>query len=175
MHVWSFWAVVGTPAALSPAVGQSSSSAASCPRSRDRRPRDSNDVLLQRICDFLDFDFSDFERSDRRRRIAGRRSGDNFDAGLGVGFYQRTVPAVDDDFVNADGTEIEQDLKLRIVPFTATVRLLPLGHHDGIEPYIGAGVGVFNYRYSETGQFVDDRQHRSSAAPSSAAARRPAR
>ena len=32
------------------------------------------------------------------------------------------------DFVNANGTEIEQDLRLRIVPFTATVRFLPLGH-----------------------------------------------
>ena len=58
------------------------------------------------------------------------------------------------DFVNANGTEIEQDLKLRVVPFTASVRWLPMGHHNGIEPYIGAGVGVFNYRYSETGQFL---------------------
>ena len=54
------------------------------------------------------------------------------------------MPTVYTDFVNANGTEIEQDLKLRIVPFTATVRFLPLGHHDGVEPYIGAGVGVFN-------------------------------
>jgi outer membrane protein W len=58
------------------------------------------------------------------------------------------------DFVNANGTEITQDLKLRIVPFTATVRFLPMGHHNGIQPYIGAGVGVFNYRYTETGQFL---------------------
>jgi hypothetical protein len=56
-------------------------------------------------------------------------------------------------FVNANGTEIEQDLKLRVVPFTATIRFLPLGHH-GVEPYIGAGVGVFNWRYSESGQFL---------------------
>jgi outer membrane protein W len=58
------------------------------------------------------------------------------------------------DFVNANGTEIEQDLRLRVVPFTASVRWLPMGHHNGVEPYIGAGVGVFNYRYSETGQFL---------------------
>ena len=84
--------------------------------------------------------------------------GDNFDAGLGVGYYQRTVPTVYTDFVNANGTEIEQDLKLRIVPFTATVRWLPMGHHNGVEPYIGAGVGVFNYRYSETRAVPRDRQ-----------------
>src|SRR5262249_15170039 len=48
-----------------------------------------------------------------------------------------------------------QDLKLRIVPITATVRLLPLGHHAPVRPYVGAGVGIFAWRYSETGQFVD--------------------
>ena len=64
------------------------------------------------------------------------------------------MPTVYNDFVNSNGTEIAQELQLRIVPFTATVRWLPLGHHNGVEPYIGAGVGVFNYNYSETGQFL---------------------
>ena len=64
------------------------------------------------------------------------------------------MPSVYRDFVNANGSEIEQDLKLRVVPFTATVRFLPLGHGNGIEPYIGGGVGVFAWRYSESGQFL---------------------
>src|SRR5262249_41475173 len=51
-------------------------------------------------------------------------------------------------------TEIEQDLKLRVVPFTATIRFLPLGSHDALVPYVGVGVGVFNFRYSESGQFI---------------------
>ena len=29
-----------------------------------------------------------------------------------------------------------------------------MGHHNGVEPYLGAGVGVFSYRYSESGQFL---------------------
>ena len=81
--------------------------------------------------------------------------GDKFDAGLGIGFYQRTVPTVDNAFVNDDGSEIRANLRLRIVPFTATIRVLPLGHHAPIQPYVGAGVGVFAWRYSETGEFVD--------------------
>lgn len=81
--------------------------------------------------------------------------GHNAEAGLGLGFYQRTVPTVYTDFVNNNGSEIQQDLKLRIVPFTATLRFLPLGHDSPIQPYIGAGVGVYAWRYSETGQFVD--------------------
>ena len=71
-----------------------------------------------------------------------------------MGFQTRTVPTVSLAFVNANGTEIEQDLKLRIVPFSATVRFLPLGHHDAVIPYIGAGAGIFAYRYSESGQFL---------------------
>lgn len=120
------------------------------PRAEDGRP--SGDVLVNNL-DFLAFDIKDFSGP-----LFGAEYltalGDKFDAGLGVGYYQRTVPTVYNEFVNANGTEIEQDLKLRIVPFTATVRFLPMGHDNGVEPYIGAGVGVLSYRYSETGEFL---------------------
>ena len=119
---------------------------------RSETARTPGDVLVNDL-DFLAFRISDFSGP-----LFGAEYltalGDNFDAGLGVGFYQRTVPTVYNDFVNSNGTEIEQDLKLRVVPFTATVRWLPMGHHNGVEPYVGAGVGLFNYRYSETGQFL---------------------
>ena len=71
-----------------------------------------------------------------------------------MNFYQRTAPSVYWDVVSDDGFEIEQDLKLRIIPFSATVKFLPLGR-GGVEPYVGAGIGVFNWRYSEVGEFVD--------------------
>ena len=120
------------------------------PRSEDARA--TGDVLVKDL-DYLAFRLSDFSGP-----LIGAEYlvglGDNFDAGVGVGFYQRTVPTVYTEFKNANGSEIEQDLKLRVIPFTATVRWLPMGHHNGIEPYIGAGVGVFNYRYSESGQFL---------------------
>jgi outer membrane protein W len=120
------------------------------PRSEDARTN--SDVLVNNL-DFLAFRISDFGGPVFGAEYVGAL-GDNFDAGLGVGFYQRTVPTVYTDFTNSNGSEIEQDLKLRVVPFTATVRWLPMGHHNGVEPYIGAGVGVFNYRYSESGQFL---------------------
>ena len=120
------------------------------PRSEDARA--SGDVLVKNL-DFLAFRISDFSAP-----LIGAEYlvglGDNFDAGLGVGFFQRSVPTVYTDFTNKNGSEIEQTLKLRVVPLTASVRWLPLGHHNGVEPYIGAGVGVFNYRYSESGQFL---------------------
>src|SRR4029453_12281552 len=77
------------------------------------------------------------------------------EGGLGLGFYQHAVPTLYTDLVNTNGTDIEQTLKLRITPFPATVRLLPFGNNRPIQPYIGAGVGVYRWRYSETGQFVD--------------------
>jgi hypothetical protein len=81
--------------------------------------------------------------------------GDFFDAGAGIGFYQQTVPAADANFFNSNGTNIVADLKLRIVPFTATFSVLPLGHRAPVVPYAGAGVAVYYWRYSESGQFVD--------------------
>jgi outer membrane protein W len=120
------------------------------PRAQDAR--DPNDVLLNNL-NFLAFNIKDFNTA----TIGGEwliGLGNNFEGSLGVGFHTRTVPTVYLNFVNTDGSEIQQDLKLRVVPFTATVRFLPIGRHNGIEPYIGAGVGVFNYRYSESGQFL---------------------
>jgi hypothetical protein len=77
------------------------------------------------------------------------------EGGLGLGYYERQVPTSYANFVNPDGSEIAQDLRLRTVPFTATFRLLPLGRSP-VQPYIGAGVGVYAWRYSETGDFIDD-------------------
>jgi hypothetical protein len=81
--------------------------------------------------------------------------GEFLEIGGGVAFTRRTVPSIYDDFVNRDGTEIEQDLRLRITPITATVRVLPFGRSRAVQPYVGGGIGFFNYRYSEVGDFVD--------------------
>lgn len=77
------------------------------------------------------------------------------ETGVGIGYYQRSVPSIYRDLENVNGAEIAQDLKLRMVPITATVRFLPLGRSAAVEPYIGAGVGFINWRYSESGEFVD--------------------
>ena len=81
--------------------------------------------------------------------------GEYVEVGFGVGFYQQTVLSVYDDFANVDGTEIEQDFKLHVAPVTGTARFFPFGQRSAIQPYAGAGVGFFNWRYSEVGEFVD--------------------
>jgi hypothetical protein len=126
------------------------------PFGEDARVRDngfSNDVLVNNL-DYLSFRLSDFNGATvGAEYLVGL--GPFLDAGLGVGAYNRTVPTQYIDFEDASGFSIEQDLKLRIIPFSATIRVLPLGRSNGIVPYIGAGLGVFNWRYSESGSFVD--------------------
>ena len=77
------------------------------------------------------------------------------EGGIGVSFSSRTVPSVYLDFVDPDGTEIDQDLTLRMVPLAFTVRVLPLGQRSPVQPYFGGGLGVINWRYSEIGEFID--------------------
>ena len=108
------------------------------PRGFDGRGID--DVLYQNA-GFLDFRIKDFNGVTAGAEYLVQLS-DFFDAGLGVGIYSRSVRTADLDFQHPNGDLIEQDLKLRMIPVTATFRFLPLGHHDAIVPYFGAGVGI---------------------------------
>ena len=81
--------------------------------------------------------------------------GEYFEAGAGIGFSRRTVDSVYTDFTEDNGAEVAQELRLRQVPFSFTVRALPLGQRNALQPYVGAGLGVINWRYSESGDFID--------------------
>ena len=121
------------------------------PRAEDGRPP--GDVLVVNR-QYLLFNVSDFNGF----TVGGEWAiglGEYFEAGVGVGYFQSTVPTVYDAWVNNDGSEIRQDLKLRIVPITAIARILPLGKKRAFQPYVGAGLGIYSWRYSETGEFVD--------------------
>lgn len=105
----------------------------------------------------LDFDIGDF----RTASIFGEWNvafGDRIEVGAGVAYMRRTVASRYLDLIHGERParpEIEQDLKLRIVPVTGVVRFLPFGRAGSFQPYVGAGIGILNFRYSETGEFVD--------------------
>jgi len=65
------------------------------------------------------------------------------------------VPSVYTAFTDNFGNEIEQELRLRLVPVSFTVRALPLGQSNPFQPYLGAGLAVISWRYAEFGDFVD--------------------
>ena len=115
--------------------------------------RIADDVLAENRT-FLTFDLDEFNSG-----TAGVEwlvpLGNFVEAGAGVGFSRATVPSVYTIYQANDGTEIAQDLRLRIIPFAFTMRVLPLGQSSPVQPYIGAGLGIFNWRYSESGDFID--------------------
>jgi hypothetical protein len=102
--------------------------------------------LLYEINDFMGFTFNG-----EWGVAVGRR----LEFAAGAGYYQRTVDSVYRNLVDISGREIEQELRLRIVPISGVVRFFPIGRASDIQPYIGGGVSALNYRYTETGEFVD--------------------
>ena len=147
--------LVGVLALASPAQAQQSVSfqlGSFMPRAEDARVQKDVLVVDRR---YLLFDIKDFAA------INGGGEwlidmGDFIETGVGLSYYQRTVPAIHAELVNQNGQEIQQDLKLRIIPLVAIARIFPFGHKRAVQPYIGAGLGVYFWRYSETGEFVDD-------------------
>ena len=126
------------------------------PRGEDARAE--GDVINANR-NFLAFDVSDFNSAS----IGGEwlvPLGNFVEAGAGLGFSRRTVASVYSDFTDIDGSEIEQDLRLRLVPVAFTVRVLPLGQANALQPYFGAGLGVMSWRYSESGEFIDFARNR---------------
>jgi hypothetical protein len=116
------------------------------------------DDVLNANRNFLDFNINDFNGAS----IGGEwlvPVGRHIEAGAGLGFTRRTVPTVYTRFLNQNRSTINQDLRLRMVPAAFTFRVLPLGQDSGFQPYIGAGLGVIAWRYSESGQFVDTRDN----------------
>lgn len=120
-------------------------------RGEDARVAD--DTLVINLEGFA-FDISDFNGA-----IVGGDwvfpLSDWLDGSIGASFYRRTVPSVYREFVHEGGAEIEQDLRLRMAPMTAMIRFLPTGRGGAIEPYVGGGITLVNWRYSEVGEFVD--------------------
>ena len=120
---------------------------------RGEDARISDDVLVENL-DLFAFRLGDFNNASAGAEwLTGL--GEYLEAGVGLGFYRRTVASTYDDFVDVDGSEIEQDLKLRVIPFTTTIRFLPFGRSAALQPYVGGGLGIYAWRYSEVGDFID--------------------
>jgi hypothetical protein len=121
------------------------------PRGIDSRHAD--DVLVENL-NSLAFDIKDF----RGAQVNGEWNmtfSERVELSFGAGYYSRSTPSVYADFINKNGSEIEQDLRLRIIPVSAVVRFLPVGRAGQFQPYLGGGVSVLQWRYSEVGEFVD--------------------
>jgi hypothetical protein len=126
------------------------------PQGFDGRP--ANDVLVTDLTTVptLSFDVSHFNGA----QVFGEWNvdlGRHIEVGAGVGYYRRTTPSLYTSKVDAsDGSDITQNLRLRVVPISAVVRFMPFGRPGHVQPYVGGGVAALMWRYSEFGEFVDN-------------------
>jgi len=120
-------------------------------RAEDARPM--GDVIVENL-NYLVFDPSELNGG-----IVGGEwfvgIGDYLDFGAGVSYYKSTAPSIYRNYVNEDGYEIPQELKLRVIPVSFVARFLPFSRHAPVVPYAGVGVAAYNWRYSESGEFID--------------------
>jgi hypothetical protein len=150
----AFVSLVATPAAAQ--VVQSLHVGVGAFLPRDIGSRAPGDVLVENLSTFepLAFNITDF----RGGQIFGEWNvsfGQHVELGAGLSYYRRTVPSVYRNVINSNGSEIAQNLSLRVVPVTGLIRFMPFGRFTSVQPYIGTGISALNYRYSEIGDFVD--------------------
>ena len=84
--------------------------------------------------------------------------GDRLELGIGASYYSKKVDSRYRDLEHGErpaSPDIEQEIGLRVLPLTAVVRFLPFGGPSDFQPYVGAGIGLLSFRYSEVGEFVD--------------------
>lgn len=114
--------------------------------------RSETDVLLIEHHDLL-FDIGDFSGAS----LGGewlRPVRDRYEAGVGVSFARRTVSAVHGRAFNSDGSRVPRTLGLRQFPVAATFRVLPLGQSYRVQPYLGGGLALIHWSFSESGDFA---------------------
>jgi hypothetical protein len=68
---------------------------------------------------------------------------------------QKSIASQYKDWEHEDGTPIYQNLSLRITAFEAGVKLYPLGSGKRFYPFIGAGTGLYAWRYAQWGEFIN--------------------
>lgn len=79
----------------------------------------------------------------------------NLELGIHVDGYGKTIDTSYREFVRPDDSEIYQTLRLNVVPFGLTVRLVPTSKRTKVAPYVGGGIDLFYWKYEEWGDFID--------------------
>lgn len=119
--------------------------------------RTGGDVLVENLLPPVDpfvYDISDFKGP----WVGGEYLigfGDWIEAGVGATFYSKTVDSFYRDSVHPDRSDIVQDIKMSIVPVSASVRFFPTGRTTPVQAYVGAGLNFYRWKYSESGEFID--------------------
>jgi len=120
---------------------------------RGQNSRKPHDVWIADVPIFL-FETNDFTSGE----ISGEWNiafNNRLELGIGAAYYQDTIHTLYRDYVDIDFSEIRSDFTLRASPFTGVIRFMPFGKPGSFQPYIGGGVAVTPWKYSEIGKFID--------------------
>ncbi len=72
-----------------------------------------------------------------------------------AGDYSKTLYSQYRDYEYNDGSPIYQNISLSITGVELGIKVYPLGHRKILNPYFGAGVGVYYWEYEQWGDFID--------------------
>lgn len=81
--------------------------------------------------------------------------GDFVELGVSIDGFSRRVDTSYREYTRPNGSEIEQTLKLEMMPIGATIRFVPTSKRARIAPYIGGGIDAVYYKYEEFGDLID--------------------
>ena len=83
--------------------------------------------------------------------------GDYVALGGSVTYYKEDAVGRDRSFQSPDGSPVQRDFRLKMLPVEFNARALPVGRDVPVILFIGGGVGLYFWDYEETGEFVVDR------------------
>jgi hypothetical protein len=79
----------------------------------------------------------------------------NVELGVSVDWYERRLDTSYRSYTRPNGSEIQQTLRLRMVPIGLSLRLGPTSRRARIAPYVEVGGDAISYKYEEFGDFID--------------------
>lgn len=81
--------------------------------------------------------------------------GRNLSLTLEVGHYMEEHYSMYRDYEYDDGTPIYQNVALRVINMEAGFKFYPLGHRGKLSPFVGAGFGMYYWKFEQWGDFID--------------------
>jgi hypothetical protein len=79
----------------------------------------------------------------------------NFEVGISVDGYGKTLHTSYANYTNDAGGEIRQSLELDMVPLALSLRFVPTSRKARLAPFVEVGADLVFYEYKEVGDFID--------------------
>jgi opacity protein-like surface antigen len=79
----------------------------------------------------------------------------NIELGVSIDGYSRQMDTSYRSYTRPDGSEIQQTLRLRMIPIGLSIRIVPTSRRARVAPYLEVGGDAISYKYEEFGDFID--------------------